>query len=70
MSASMAKQFGDFRGKFIEYEGSAQIQGVGKTIKGRGGCIDALNANGLIYGAMELVSDEENDPIKLSDDKK
>ncbi|MBA0878919.1 hypothetical protein Goshw_006813 [Gossypium schwendimanii] len=43
--------------------GSAQIQGVGKTIKVRDGCINALNANGLVYGAMELVSDEENDLI-------
>ncbi|MBA0857317.1 hypothetical protein Goshw_010552 [Gossypium schwendimanii] len=50
--------------------GSAQIQGVSKTIKGRDGCIDILNANGLVYRAMELVLDEENDPIALSESKK
>ncbi|MBA0820705.1 hypothetical protein Gohar_022274, partial [Gossypium harknessii] len=50
--------------------GSAQIQGVGKTIKGRDGCTDALNTSRLVYRAMELVLDEENDPIELYDGKK
>ncbi|MFQ6652148.1 hypothetical protein Gotur_024146 [Gossypium turneri] len=47
--------------------GSAQIQGVSKSIKGRDGCIDALNSDGLVYGPIEFVLVEENDPIALSD---
>ncbi|MBA0597693.1 hypothetical protein Gorai_007493 [Gossypium raimondii] len=50
--------------------GSDQIQGVGKSIMGRDGCIDALTTDGLVYGPMKLVLDEENDPIALSDGKK
>ncbi|MBA0752475.1 hypothetical protein Gogos_001308, partial [Gossypium gossypioides] len=50
--------------------GSVQNHGIGKLIKGRDGSNDALVTNGLVYGPMDLVLDEENDLITLSDGKK
>ncbi|MBA0617918.1 hypothetical protein Godav_027328 [Gossypium davidsonii] len=46
--------------------GTVQIQGGGRTVKGRTGCMNALNAN----GEMDLDLDEENKPIKLFDGQK
>lgn len=50
--------------------GSAHIQGVGNSTKGRDGCIDDLSSVWVAYGPMELVLVEKNDPITLSDGKK
>ncbi|MFQ6658153.1 hypothetical protein Gotur_027541 [Gossypium turneri] len=50
--------------------GPVPIQGGGRVVKGRDGCIDTLQANGLVHGEMELDLEEENEPIELSDGKK
>ncbi|MBA0821936.1 hypothetical protein Goarm_018762 [Gossypium armourianum] len=38
---------------------------LGRNFKGRDGDNDALVADGLVYGPMDLVLDEEDDPIAL-----
>ncbi|MBA0753341.1 hypothetical protein Gogos_021873, partial [Gossypium gossypioides] len=50
--------------------GPVPIQGDGRIVKGRDGGIDILQANGLVYGEMELDLEGENEPIELSDGKK
>ncbi|MFQ6619983.1 hypothetical protein Gotur_000948 [Gossypium turneri] len=47
--------------------GSIQNQGICKSIKGRDGSNDDLTTDGLVYGPMDLVLDEENDPIALTE---
>ncbi|MBA0753340.1 hypothetical protein Gogos_021873, partial [Gossypium gossypioides] len=44
--------------------------GENLAVKGRDGGIDILQANGLVYGEMELDLEGENEPIELSDGKK
>ncbi|MBA0674949.1 hypothetical protein Goari_016518 [Gossypium aridum] len=50
--------------------GSIQNQGICKSIKGCDGSNDYLTIDGLVYGPMDLVLDEENDPIALTEGKK
>ncbi|MBA0847013.1 hypothetical protein Goshw_011143 [Gossypium schwendimanii] len=50
--------------------GSVQYHGNNRQIKGRDGGNDALGADRLVYGPMDLVLDEEDDPIVLLEGKK
>ncbi|MBA0548826.1 hypothetical protein Golob_019898 [Gossypium lobatum] len=50
--------------------GSIQNQGICKSIKGCNGSNDDLTTDGLVYGPMNLVLDEKNNPIALTEGKK
>ncbi|MBA0790896.1 hypothetical protein Gohar_015512 [Gossypium harknessii] len=50
--------------------GSVQYHSNNRQIKGRDGDNDALVADGLVNGPMDLVLDEEDDPIALLKGKK
>ncbi|MBA0704448.1 hypothetical protein Golax_016703 [Gossypium laxum] len=50
--------------------GSVQYHSTNRQIKGRDGGKDALVADGLVYEPMDLVLDEEDDPITLLKGKK
>ncbi|MBA0729828.1 hypothetical protein Golax_025871 [Gossypium laxum] len=50
--------------------GSAQIQGVGTSVKGHDGSIADMSSDGVAYGPMELALVEKDDPITFSDGKK
>ncbi|PPD95929.1 hypothetical protein GOBAR_DD07047 [Gossypium barbadense] len=90
MNESMAKQFGSFSGKFLEYETSVPTLGTQIFLRTRV-CLDLgtenydgsrrdrsgydggdvqMGADGAVYGSLELVSSEEDDPIALLEGKK
>ncbi|MBA0757994.1 hypothetical protein Gotri_021033 [Gossypium trilobum] len=50
--------------------GSVQYHSNNRQIKGRDRGNDALVADGLVYGPMDLVLEEEDDPIALLKGKK
>nr|KJB09903.1 hypothetical protein B456_001G173800 [Gossypium raimondii] len=50
--------------------GSVQYHSNNKQIKGRDGGNNALVADGLVYGPMDLVLHKEDDPIALLKGKK
>ncbi|MBA0548825.1 hypothetical protein Golob_019897, partial [Gossypium lobatum] len=50
--------------------GSVQYHGNNRQIKGQDGGNDALGVDRLVYGPMDLVLDEEDDPIALLEGKK
>ncbi|MFQ6620595.1 hypothetical protein Gotur_000199 [Gossypium turneri] len=50
--------------------GPDSIQGGGRTVKKRDGCIANLTANGIVQGEMELDLEEENEPLELAEGKK
>ncbi|MBA0785806.1 hypothetical protein Gotri_006768 [Gossypium trilobum] len=50
--------------------GPDSIQGGGRTVRKRDGCIDNLTANGFVQGEMELDLEEETEPLELTEGKK
>ncbi|MFQ6663414.1 hypothetical protein Gotur_030958, partial [Gossypium turneri] len=50
--------------------GRVSVQGGGRMVKKRDGCIDNLTANGIVQGEMELDLEEENEPLELAEGKK
>ncbi|MFQ6629862.1 hypothetical protein Gotur_008160, partial [Gossypium turneri] len=50
--------------------GPDSVQGGGRMVKKRDGCIDNLTANGIVQGEMELDLEEENEPLELAEGKK
>ncbi|MFQ6662339.1 hypothetical protein Gotur_030204 [Gossypium turneri] len=50
--------------------GPGSVQGGGRMVKKRDGCIDNLTANGIVQGEMELDVEGENEPLELAEGKK